>query len=902
MLPRGIRRLFRIEPDPHRVARAIDDELQFHFAMTVRHYVSKGMTEGDARREAERRFGDVERTRRKLEAIDRSHAEQVQRAEWWSGLAQDLRYAARGLRGTPGFTLVVVLTLALGIGANATMFGIIDRLLVRPPAYLADPAHTNLVYLGRTFDGVEHLSPNISYTRYLDLGKNTKSFGETAATFYFDLAVGTGEETTQRKVAMVSASFWHLFDAPPALGRYFGPSEDHTPEGAAVAVLGYNYWQTRYGGAADILGKSIAVGSRGYTIIGVAPRNFVGIEPTGAVAFVPITTGVYDLFGGLTATQRTRWYTTYSMNWMKMVVRRKPGVSIEMANADLTNAFRRSYLAQERVTPIAIARPRAIAASVLPERGPNQGPASKVATWLVGVSVIVLLIACANVANLLLARAFRRRREIAVRVALGVGRGRLLVQLLTESMLLALLGAGAGLAIARWGGSLLRRAIMPDVEWSSVMTDPRMLIFASVAAVLVGVLTGLAPAVLARRTDVAASLKAGAREGTYHRSRTRTMLLIVQGALSIVLLVGAGLFVRSLSKVHSLDLGYDTPRLLYVSVEMRGTHLDSAASSALQHGLLARAKAIPGVENATLTVDVPFWMSWSEELFTQPRDSIHGDYLINSVSPSYFETMGVRVVRGRTFTNADLPGAPRVVIVSQGTARKIWPKSDPVGQCLRIGADTVPCSTVIGVATSIVDRDLMNPPGQQLYVSALQRPNEDGGLFIRVAGDAAAMVNTVRRELQHGMPGASYVAVTPLQKIVDTEVRSWDLGATMFALFGGLALLLAAIGLYSVIAYNVTQRSHELGVRIALGAQNAQVLRLVLSSGLRVAAAGIVIGGAIALVASRFIAPLLYHVSPRDPLVYGIAAATLLAVAALACLVPALRATRVDPNVALRAD
>src|SRR5690348_14025843 len=235
MLPRGIRRLFRIEPDPLRVTRAIDDELQFHFEMTVRHYMSTGMNGDDARREAERRFGDVERTRRRLEAIDRSRAEQVQRAEWWSGLTQDLRYGVRGLRGTPGFTLAVVLTLALGIGANATMFGIIDRLLLRPPAYLADPSHTNVVYLGRTFDGVDNLGASMSYTRYLDLRKTTTSFDESAAYFYFDLAVGTGEETTQRKVGLVSASFWHLFDAPPALGRYFGPSEDHTPEGAAVA-------------------------------------------------------------------------------------------------------------------------------------------------------------------------------------------------------------------------------------------------------------------------------------------------------------------------------------------------------------------------------------------------------------------------------------------------------------------------------------------------------------------------------------------------------------------------------------------------------------------------------------------------------------------------------------------
>ena len=901
MLPRGIRRLFRIELDPRRVTREIDDELRFHFDMSVRHYMSRGMSETDAQREAERRFGNVERTRSRLESIDRSRAEHVRRVEWWGGLLQDLRYALRGLRAAPSFTLVVVLALALGVGANATMFGIVDRLLLRLPPFLTDASHTSLVYLGRRFDGVESLSPNISYTRYVELTKYTTSFSETAAFFSFDLAVGTGDETAERRVGMVSASFWHLFDAPPALGRYFGPSEDHTPEGATVAVLGYNYWQTRYGGRADVLGKSISLGRRTYTIVGVAPRGFVGLDPIGAVAFVPITTGVVDIFGGGMA-DVSKWYTTHNMSWMEMFVRRKPGVSPEAASADLTNAYRRSYLAQEKATPIDIARPRAIVAPVLKERGPNQGTNSKVATWLVGVSLIVLIIACANVANLLLARAFRRRREIAVRVALGVSRGRLLVQLLTESMLLALLGAAAGLVVAQWGGTILRTAMLPDVEWPSLLADSRMLIFTGIAALGVGVLTGLAPALLARRTDVSAALKAGAREGTYHHSKTRTALLVLQGALSVLLLVGTGLFVRSLRQVHALDFGYDTSHVLYVSIEMRGLKVDSLAGIALHRDLVERARSIPGVQDASLTVAVPFWMSWSNDLFTQARDSIHGDYLFNTVSPSYFATMGTRIVRGRGFTDVDREGAPPVLVISQTMARTLFPKSDALGQCIRVGADTVPCSTVIGVSADIVDRNLTEPPGLEYYAPVAQHGNSGNGLFVRTRGDASDMAGTVRRELQRIMPGVSYVVVTTLAKILEPNVRPWRLGATMFALFGGLALLLAAVGLYSVIAYNVTQRSHELGVRIALGAQGRDVLRLVVGSGLRIAVAGVVIGGGSALVAGRFVAPLLYRVSPKDPLIYVVAAVTLLGVAVLASLVPAVRATRVDPNVALRAD
>src|SRR5690242_5836393 len=901
MLPRGIRRLFRMELDPRRVARAVDDELRFHFDMTVRHYMTRGMSEGDARREAEQRFGDVEGTRSRLEAIDRSRAERARRAEWWSAILQDLRYGIRGLRAAPSFTLVVVLTLALGVGANATMFGIIDHLLLRPPAFLAAPSLTNLVYLGRSFDGVDQLSPNMSYTRYAELTKYTTSFSQTAAFFYFDLAVGTGEETAEKRIGLVSASYWHFFDAPPALGRYFGPSEDHTPEGASVAVLGYNYWQSRYGGRADVLGKSLSIGRRTYTIIGVVPRVFVGMDPLGAVAFVPITTGVVDIFSGIL--DMSKWYTAHNMSWMQMVVRRKPDRSPEAAAADLTNAYRRSYIAQQGPkTPIDVARPHAIVGSVLRERGPNQGTNSKVATWLVGVSVIVLMIACANVANLLLARAFRRRREIAVRVALGVSRGRLLVQLLTESMLLALLGAAAGLIVAEWGGTILRSAMLPDVEWGSLFADSHMLIFALLAAIAVGVLTGLAPALLARRTDVSAALKAGAREGTYHHSRTRTSLLVVQGALSVLLLVGTGLFVRSLRNVHALDFGYDTPHILFVSIEMRGVKIDSVPAIALRRDLVDRVKTVPGVQDATLTVAVPFWMSWSNDLLTQAKDTIKGDYLFNTVSPSYFATMGTRIVRGRGFTAADALNAPRVLVISQSMAKKVFPKADPLGQCIRVGADTMPCSTVVGVSADIVDRNLTEPAGTQYYAPIAQTGHFANGLFVRTRGDATDMVTTVRRELQRLMPGVSYITVTPLAKILEPNVRPWRLGATMFALFGGLALLLAAVGLYSVIAYNVTQRSHELGVRIALGAQARDVLRLVVGSGLRIAIAGTVIGGSIALVAGRFIAPLLYHVSAKDPLIYVMAALTLVGVAVLASLMPAMRATRVDPNVALRAD
>lgn len=892
------RRVFRIG----RVEKDVDDELRFHFDMTVRELVRTGSSEDDARRIAERRFGDVEGTRARLEAIDREREYRTRRTEWWNALAQDLRHTLRGLRQRPGFTTVVVLTLALGVGANATMFGIIDRLLFRPPAFLPDPEHTHRVYAANTWDGVEHFSPNISYKHYVELTQWSTSFSQTVALTQMNMAIGAGDATSERQIGLVSASFWPFFGVRPALGRFFGPAEDKVPEGAPVTVLSHAYWQSRYAGGRDVLGQQLAIGRRLYTVIGVAPEGFSGIFQTGVVAFIPITLGVYDAFGGLPERMSTRWYTTYGMTWLEMLVRRKPGVSIAAATADLTSAYRRAYLSREGPhAPIEVQRPRAIVASILTERGPKQTSSAKVATWLVGVSVIVLLIACANVANLLLARALQRRREIAIRVALGVGRGRLLAQLLGESCVLGVLGAGAGLATAQWGGAALREAMLPQVEWGSALADARMLLFTGLAAITVGLLTGLAPALQARRSDVSAALKAGSREGTYHRSRLRVALLVAQAALSLVLLVGAGLFLRSLRNVRTVDLGYDADRVLFVLPEMRGVQLDSLRRIALHRELLERARTIPGVENAAQTVSVPFWMSWSEDLFAESRDSVRGDFALNAVSPSYFATMGTQVLRGRAFTDADVATAPHVIIVSQSMARQVWPNQDPLGKCLRLASETAPCGVVVGVVEDIVRGTFGDTPGLQYYMPTAQSGGSTG-LFVRTRREAHGMTESVRRELQRVMPGVSYVTVRSLHEILDPNVRPWRLGATMFTLFGALALLIASIGLYSVIAYDVAQRGHELGVRLALGAQTRDILRLILSSGVRAALAGIAIGSAIALAAGKYVAPLLFNTSPADPIVFLLVALTLLSVAIAASFVPALRATKVDPNVALRSD
>ena len=826
--------------------------------------------------------------------------------KWWDILSRDLRYALRGLRARPGFTAAVVLTLALGIGANAAIFSVVDRLLFRPPPMLSEPDLTHRVYLASTYRGDESINASVQYARYVDLTNWTRSFSRTAEFTARKLAIGVGDAAREMQVGVVSASFFGFFDAPPALGRYFSAREDTPPDGTPVAVLSYAMWQTRYGGRSDALGSTLQIGPTVYTVIGVSPRGFEGLwssEPP--VVYIPISS--YAAGAGIRL-RGENWWDTYHWTWASMIVQRKPGVTVAAANADLTSAYLRSRAAQREIdkdmTPESLARPHAMVASILSERGPNQTSVARVAALVGGMALVVLLIACANVANLLLARALRRRREIAVRVALGVSRNRLLSQLLTESVVLATLGGVAGLIIAQWGGAALRSVFLPPGAESAVMSDTRTLIFAGAAALAAGLLTGLAPALQAGRTDLTVDLKAGAREGNIHRSRTRLALLVLQGALSVVLLVGAGLFVRSLGNVKNMRLGYDVDPVLVVDLSMRGVELDSMPAITLRRRMLEAARAIPGVEHAALNGSLPFWSTWSLQLFVAGIDSVSrlGEFDLNAVTPDYFATMGTRILRGRAIEAQDVAGAPHAMVVSTSMAKTLWPNEDALGKCVRIGADTVPCTYVVGVAEDIKNNQLSDEPGLYYYLSADQFHPEQTGLLVRTHGVASDQAKTVRRELQKLMPGTSYVTVTPFSDIVGRQMRSWSLGATMFVVFGLLALVLATIGLYGVIAYNVVQRSHEMGVRIALGAQQRDLVWLVVKQGMLLAVSGILIGGAITLAAASRVEPLLFDESARDPVVYALVGTAMLAVAAAASFIPARRASRVDPNQALRSE
>jgi predicted permease len=579
-------------------------------------------------------------------------------------------------------------------------------------------------------------------------------------------------------------------------------------------------------------------------------------------------------------------------------------VSVEAATTDLTHQMRERWTDIKNSTGPA-RRLTAIVGSTIVERGPSPSEKAQVSALVGVMALVVLLIAGANVASLLLARSLRRRREIAVRLALGISRPRLIAQLITETLLLALLGGLAGLVAARWGGPTLRAQFLEPSIDTSVVTDVRTLVFIGCAVVLAGVLTGLAPAWQAGRLDVTRFLRIGAREGTLHRSRLRASLLVAQGALSVLLLVAAGLFVRSLDEARHLHMGYDVDRLLVVGVNMRGVRLDSARSEDLWQRITNASRTVPVVERASLALSIPL-RDIVLATIQRPPDMDSLRYvrlpmmLQNVVTPGFFETMGTRILRGRAIDSTDVRGSTPVVVVSNRLARTFWPGKDAIGQCVMNGRGV--CAYVVGVAEDIRNGWMNEDTALQVYKPAAQSSLRQPTLFVRTRGDAESYAEGLRAVLQREMPGAAYVSVTPYSDIVGNTLKTWQLGATVFVAFGVLAMLLAAIGLYSAISYNVTQRTHEMGVRRALGAQTADLIQLVMRQGLLLGGIGVLLGGALAYAAAARIEPMLFKTSARDPLIFTFVIVTMLAVAAAASFFPARRAASVDPNIALRSE
>jgi putative ABC transport system permease protein len=878
------------------VREDVADEIGYHLEMRARELAEGGMDERSAREEALRHFGDRRRVERELLAVGSRRERRTHRVERLEGVIATVRYALRRIRRAPGFALAVVLTFALGIGANAVMFGIVDRLLLSPPAHVEEPGAVHLLMTDYSLQDRpgRDTTAVFSYPDYLDLTR-AGSFRVAAISGGGPLTFGSGPEARQLDRQLVSGSFFSLLGVRPALGRFFGP-EDDVAGAAGVAVISNSLWRNGYGRDPAVLGKTLDFGSGPYTIVGVAPPGFNGVELREVDLWLPMVPVRTQQGSGASLRDRQEYR-------LQIIARRARGVSPERM-AEEAMILHRQGRAEEIASGRYAADVRILAPPLDPaEQGGLSGTA-RVAGWLLGISGLVLLIACANVANLLLARALRDRREIGIRLALGGSRLRILGQVVTESLLLAALGAVAALAVTRWGAQLLRAGLFPEVFWPESPVGGRVPALVLGLAVVAGLAAGLLPALQASRPGVADVLKSGASRGhTGGAGRARSALMVLQAMISVVLLVGAGLFVRSMQRVASLDLGFDPDGVLLASPVFENGVPD-ARRQAFWAEATRRLAAVPGVEQVSTDLSIPFWSSSSYRLTVPGLDSVPNlSSAVHVVEPGYFDLMRLRVLRGRALRAGDT----QALVVNETMARALWPGEDAIGKCVEIHPDAdraVPCAAVVGVVENSRLHGLVENEAMHYYLPVAQRIVQNGpsGVLVRLAGESGRAIPALRAEMLRADPAVRYAEIQELGDLIDPEASSWRLGATVFSLFGLLALLVSGIGLYSVLAFAVAQRKFELGIRSALGAGSGDLVRLVVGQALRLVGIGIALGIAAALAAGGRIEPLLFQVSPRDPLVLAGVVLVLLASAVVAAVVPSRRALRVDPATALRAE
>jgi predicted permease len=898
---KGVRRFFHLgafRPDPE---EDLASELSFHFQETLEELRARGLSPAAAREEARRRFGDLTRYRKDLARIDRGVAARSKRVAVLEALGQDLRYLFRGMTRSPGFTVAVVLTLALGIGANATMFGIIDRLLLSPPSGVADPESVVRLQIDRVspFTGDRGIWSYLAFQDYQDF---LEAGGLEAVGAYGteNVILGRGEEAERVNALFGTASFLRVLGVQPVLGRFFEEAEAQAGT-SRVVVLSYGLWQRRYGGTRDVLGRSLSVGDGSFTVVGVAPRGFNGVDLERVDLILPIH--AYTAHTG-----SDRWVGSRGYYWLQAVAR-LPASASRVAVAEEATALHRNGR-QDLIDRGFYPEDTKVVLGPLPAAlGPDAPGEVAVSRWLAGVTLIVLLIACANVANLLLARGAGRQREVGIRIALGISRRRLVGQLLSESVTLAGIGGGVGLVMAYWGGGLLQRVFLPDVPWSDSAANPRVLLFTLVLAVATGLLAGTAPAWTGTRGGVVGAMKEGGWGGSGRRSRSQAFLLVTQAALSLILLVGAGLFVRSLQQAQELNMGFNPEGLVVARLTLEGEWEPEARLDLAQRAI-ARMKTLPGVVEAGAANPGPFAGMWALDFFVPGVDSIPAPPLmgpfITGVTPGYLPTLGSRLLEGRLFTEQEASSGTRVAVVTRNMARGLWPSESALGKCFKVNEPENPCWEVVGVVEDSYLSEIRAGMPWQYYLPfgppALELGMDPGVFMIRTQGDPSALIFPLRDLLRGLDPGVRFAHVQPLQSLIDPQLRSWRLGATMFSLFGILALLVASVGLYSVLAFSVARRTRELGVRHAVGASSGQIMGLVVREALSTTGVGVVVGLALAVMAGGELGPLLFNTSPRDPVVIGGVVGALLLVAVVAGALPARSASRVDPIQALRSD
>jgi predicted permease len=893
-----------------KLEQELEDEIRAHLDMQIEDNLRQGMSPDDARYHALRKFGGVEqikesyRDRRSLSLVDST--------------LQDLRYGLRMLRRNPGFAIVAVLSLALGIGANTAIFSLIDAILLKS---LPVKNPEQLVFLERSGGAPSgpKRSTNLSYAFFEQLRVQHEALAGVCTSFGGPrINVEVNGEAEVADGQRVSGNFFAVLGVNALLGRTITEEDDKVPGAHPVVVISYNYWQRRFAGDPAIIGKSLALNDYPFTIIGVTPPDFFGVT-------VGESTDLWTptmMYAQLRPGESIEEYFNRPLSLV--LARLKPEVTEQQARAMLTVFLQQSLMAASgsELSPENQQSLRQQSIVLVPA---SQGLSSLRAQFseplhiLMVVVGLILLIACANVANLLLARATARRKEIAVRLALGAGRLRLIRQLLTESMLLAVAGGALGLLFARWSSSFLLALVGSgrNPVFLNLTLDARVLGFTVATSLLAGILFGLAPAWRATRVDLTPPLKDSAQSaGSGARLGLGKALVVTQVALSLFLLISAGLFVRSLGKLKSLDAGFKRENVLLVSTDPRLSWYQGRQIGDLYQRILERIKAIPGVRSASRSRDG--LLSGNVNLsigniYVQGRPAgSHENTRIGAASnltricevgPGYFETVGMTILRGRGFNAQDNEKSRQAVaVVNETFARRYFDSEDPVGQRFGHGADRSGQIEIIGLVKDAKYDTLREQAQPTYYVSNLQFTGDwrDTTFQIRTAAEPTHIITAVRQAVREVDPNLPLYNIKTLATQIDETLVQERLIGNVSSFFGLLSLLLAAIGLYGIMAYAVNQLTHEIGIRMALGAQRDEVLRMVLRQGMKLVLIGVVLGLAVSFATTRIIASQLFAVTPTDPITFVGAPLLLLIVALLACLVPAQRATRVDPLVALR--
>jgi len=872
-----------------RLEEELDEEVRFHLERDIEENIARGMSPEEARLAALRSFGGVDRV--KEESRD------VRGIRLLEELWQDLRYGARMLRKNPGFTLIAVLTLALGIGANSAIFSLVNTILLRPLP-VREPQRLVSVFPTILRTGEARA---LSYPNYVDVRDRNDVFSDLAAFHIAGMSLSRNGNNEIIYGYLASGNYFEMLGIKAVMGRTFTPEDDRTPGAHPVAVLSYASWQKRFGADRNIVGQTVLLNNQSYTIIGVAPPRFNGTE----VIYAPELWAPMMMLGQIEPGSKQLEQRNVASSYC--VGRLKPGVSAAQAESALTNLMAqlgREYPDSNEGKGMMLTPPGLISPTV---RTPFIGFAGV----LMLTVALVLLIACTNLAGLLMARAAGRCKEIAIRLSLGASRAQLVRQLLTESVLLALAGGGVGVLLAVWLIDMVM-AFKPPISIPLLLDlqlDWRVLSFTVVLSLLTGTLFGLLPALQATKPELTPALKDESSLGGYRRSRLRNTLVVAQVALSLVLLVAAGLVVRSLQHAQVMSPGFNPDHVVTLTMSLSSQGYDETKGKQFQQQVIDRVSHLPGVKSAATTDILPLSLgSLDSYVFIEgapPTRGAQTPYALNSrVSPGYFQTMEIPLIAGRVFTERDREDAPRIVVINEAFAGRFWPGQSALGKRFRYRSADGPLVEVAGVVKDGKYFSLGEDPKSFFYLSTLQNHDEtQTGLttvVVRTTNNPIAALATIRDEVLKLDPTMPFVEVKTLTEHMSLSLFPLRIGATVVGGFGLLALLLAAIGIYGVMAFAVSQRTREIGIRMALGAQGADVLLLILKQGLTLMVIGLGLGLAGALLLTRLMSSVLYGVSATDVVTFVSVTALLGLVVLLACYLPAHRATKVDPLVALR--